>query len=61
MFTCAKSRTNFRYFNIMNNDFGKESDGLPMQTVVICFSLQVSTMHLNDLPSQFGHQFEVVQ
>lgn len=40
MFTCAKSRTNFRYFNIMNNDFGKESDGLPMQTVVICFSLQ---------------------
>lgn len=35
MFTCAKSRTNFRYFNIMNNDFGKESDGLPMQTVVI--------------------------
>ena len=37
MFTCAKSRTNFRYFNIMNNDFGKESDGLPMQTVVICF------------------------
>mgnify|MGYP003269273211 CR=1 FL=1 len=39
MFTCAKSRTNFRYFNIMNNDFGKESDGLPMQTVVICFSL----------------------
>lgn len=50
MFTCAKSRTNFRYFNIMNNDFGKESDGLPMQTVVICFSLQVSTM----LPSTSG-------